>query len=237
MRQGKDKKEARKMKGRHELKHEMTKADCYLLKHKLQHVMSHDPHAGPDGKYLIRSIYFDNFANKVLTEKKEGYYKRCKFRVRLYNNNFTFLNLEKKSKMNNLTFKEKCRLTPAEYERIRVGDIDWMQNDERKLLNELHLHMTLYQLKPVSIIDYTREVFIKEEGNVRITFDSDVKTSFHNTDLLNEHTPMIDVLDYGTVIVEVKYDGYLPDVIKKLLQVSDRRSSAFSKYQLGRMFG
>ena len=225
------------MKGRHELKHEMTKADCYLLKHKLQHVMSHDPHAGPDGKYLIRSIYFDNFANKVLTEKKEGYYKRCKFRVRLYNNNFTFLNLEKKSKMNNLTFKEKCRLTPAEYERIRVGDIEWMQNDERKLLNELHLHMTLYQLKPVSIIDYTREVFIKEEGNVRITFDSDVKTSFHNTDLLNEHTPMIDVLDYGTVIVEVKYDGYLPDVIKKLLQVSDRRSSAFSKYQLGRMFG
>lgn len=225
------------MNGRHELKHEMTKADCYLLKNKLQHIMSKDPHAGPDGKYLIRSIYFDNFANKILTEKKEGYYKRCKFRVRLYNNNFTFLNLEKKSKINNMTFKEKCRITPEEYDKIRLGDIDWMQYDERKLLNELHHHMTLYLIKPVTIVDYTREVFIKEEGNVRITFDSDVKTSFHNTDLLNSLTPMIDVLDYGTVIVEVKYDGYLPDVIKKLIQISDRRSSAFSKYQLSRMFG
>ncbi|QFG00653.1 VTC domain-containing protein [Psychrobacillus glaciei] len=225
------------MKGRHELKHEMSKADCYLLKQKLQHIMSPDPHAGPDGKYVIRSIYFDNFTNKVLTEKKEGYFNRCKFRVRLYNNNFAYMNVEKKTKVNNMTFKEKCSLTPEEYEKIRLGDIEWLQNDERKLLNELHLHMTLYQLKPVTIIDYTREVFIKEEGNVRVTFDSDVKTSFHNTDLLNLHTPMIDVLDYGTVIVEVKYDGYLPDVIKKLLQISDRRSSAFSKYQLGRMFG
>lgn len=225
------------MRGRHELKHEMTKADCYLLKQKLQHVMSPDPHAGPDGKYFIRSIYFDNFTNKVLTEKKEGYYNRSKFRVRLYNNNFNFLNVEKKSKVNNMTFKEKCPLTPEEFERIRLGDIEWMQHDTRKLLQELFLHMTLYQLKPVTIIDYTREVFIKEEGNVRVTFDSDVKTSFHNVDFLNPHTPMMDVLDYGTVIVEVKYDGYLSDVIKKLLQIGDRRSSAFSKYQLGRMFG
>ncbi len=225
------------MNGRHELKHEMTKADCYLLKHKLQHVMSKDPHAGPDGKYFIRSIYFDNFSNKILTEKKEGFYRRQKFRVRLYNHKFDYLNLEKKSKINNMTYKEKCQITPEEYERIRLGDIDWLQADERKLLNELHLHMTLYQIRPVSIIDYSREVFIKEVGNVRITFDSDVKTSFHNTDLLNPHIPMIDVLDYGTVIVEVKYDGFLPDVIKKLLQVSDRQASAFSKYQLGRMFG
>lgn len=225
------------MKGRHELKHEMSKADCYLLKQKLQHVMSRDPHAGPDGEYLIRSIYFDNFTNKVLTEKKEGYYNRCKFRVRLYNGDFTFLNVEKKTKVNNITFKEKCQLTPEEYEKIRLGNIAWLQNDERKLLNELYLHMTLYQLKPVTIIDYTREVFIKEEGNVRITFDTNVKTSFHNTDFLNPNIPMIDVLDYGTAIVEVKYDGYLPDIIKKLLQISDRRRSAFSKYQLGRMFG
>lgn len=227
----------KKMKGRHELKHEMTKADSYLLKQRLQHVMLPDPHAGSDGKYFIRSIYFDNFANKVLTEKKEGYYNRSKFRVRLYNNNFNFLNVEKKSKVNNMTFKEKCPITPDEFEKIRLGDIEWMQNDSRELLNDLFHHMTLYQLKPVTIIDYTREVFIKEEGNVRVTFDSDIKTSFHNEDFLNPHTPMMDVLDYGTVILEVKFDGYLSDVIKKMLQIGDRRSSAFSKYQLGRMFG
>ena len=56
--------------GRTELKHELNQIDCYLLRNKLKHVMEVDPHATNDGKYLIRSVYFDNFENKALTQKK-----------------------------------------------------------------------------------------------------------------------------------------------------------------------
>lgn len=222
--------------GRHELKHEITVMDCYLLRNKLIHVMDIDPHAHNDGKYLIRSVYFDNFDNKVLTQKKEGYFDRDKFRVRLYDFNTDYLNLEKKSKRNNLTFKQKCRITAEEYERIRIGDNAWMENDSRSLMRELFIQMNLFQLKPITVVDYEREVFIYKYGNVRITFDSSIKTSFRNNDVLNPTIPMIET-NPNVVVLEVKYDEYLPTVIKQLLQIGDRQKGAYSKYQISRMYG
>lgn len=223
-------------KGRRELKHEITKMDCHLLRNKLKHVMEVDPHANKDGKYLIRSVYFDNFDNKVLTQKKEGYYERDKFRVRLYDFNTEYINLEKKSKRNNLTFKQKCRLSAEEYERIRLGDIGWMEFDSRLLLNELYVQMSLFQLKPLTVVDYEREVFIYKYGNVRVTFDSSIKTSLRNNDVLNPNLVMVET-NPDVVILEVKFDEYLPTNIKQLLQVGDRRSGGYSKYQISRMYG
>jgi len=198
--------------------------------------MKPDPHAKNNGKYLIRSVYFDNYDNKVLSQKKEGLLDRDKFRVRLYDYNMDYLNLEKKSKRDNLTFKQKCRLTPEEYEQIRFGDIEWMENDTRPLIKDLYVQMKLYQLKPMTVVDYEREVFIYEYGNVRVTFDGCIKTSFRNNDLLNPDLAMVETTP-NVVVLEVKFDEYLPDVIKQLLQVIDRRKSGYSKYQYSRMFG
>lgn len=224
-------------KGRSELKHVITMADCYLLRNKLRTVMKVDPHANQDGKYLIRSVYFDNFDNKALIQKKEGMYERDKYRVRLYDYKTDYINLEKKSKRNNLTFKEKCRITTEEYERIRHDDIAWMEHDERILIQELYIQMKLLQLKPMTIVDYEREVFIYESGNVRVTFDSRIRTSVRNNDVLNSNVNMVETLDPNLVILEVKYDEFLPDIIKLLLQVSDRRKETYSKYQISRMYG
>lgn len=224
------------LKGRRELKHEITKMDCYLLRNRLQHYMEKDPHAKQDGKYLIRSVYFDNFDNKVLTQKKEGYFDRDKFRVRLYDYNTHYINLEKKSKRNNLTFKQKCRITATEYESIRQGNIEWMENDSRTLIRDLFIQMNLFQLKPVTVVDYEREVFIYPYGNVRVTFDSSIKTSFRNNDVLNPDLAMVET-NPDIVILEVKFDEYLPTIIKQLLQLGGRRRGTYSKYQISRMYG
>ena len=224
------------LKGRRELKHAITKADCYLLRSNLQNFMKLDPH-GEDGKYLIRSAYFDNFENKIMRQKTEGFYHRDKFRARLYDYNTDFINLEKKSKRDNLTYKQKCRLSAEEYERIRFGDIYWMADDPRDLIRELYIQMTLFQIKPTTIVDYEREVFIYESGNVRVTFDSHVKTSYRDTDFLNPDLIVVDALDPEYVILEVKYDEFLPDVIKHLLSIINTRKTAFSKYQLSRRYG
>ncbi|WP_376711890.1 VTC domain-containing protein, partial [Bacillus paralicheniformis] len=48
---------------------------------------------------------------------------------------------------------------------------------------------------------------------------------------------MVDVLEPNLVILEVKYDEYLPDIIKYLLQSVATRTEAYSKYQLSRMYG
>ncbi|MDY7224453.1 polyphosphate polymerase domain-containing protein [Halalkalibacterium halodurans] len=224
------------VKGRRELKHEMTKMDCYLLRKKLKHFMNADPYAKRDGTYLIRSVYFDNLDNKVLQQKKEGFYNRDKFRVRLYDYHFEFLNLEKKSKRNNLTFKQKCRITADEYEQVRSGDIAWMKNDSRQLIQDLYYQMMLFQLKPMTVVDYEREAFVYPYGNVRVTFDSSIKTSIRNNDVLNPHLAMVDT-NPDIVILEVKYDEFLPDVIRRLLQIGDRQVGTYSKYQISRMYG
>ncbi|WP_407269951.1 polyphosphate polymerase domain-containing protein [Radiobacillus sp. PE A8.2] len=224
------------VKGRNELKHEMTKIDCYLLRNKLKYVMDNDPYTNKDGKYLIRSVYFDNFDNKVLTQKKEGFYERDKFRVRLYDFNTEYINLEKKSKRNNLTYKQKCRISADEYEKIRAGNIAWMETDPRLLMQELYFQMHLFQLKPVTVVDYEREVFIYDPGNVRVTFDSSIRTSFRNNDVLNRDLSMVET-NPDIVVLEVKYDGFLPDIIKHLLQLRDRQKGTYSKYQISRMYG
>lgn len=224
------------MQGRREIKHEMTKMDCYLLRNKLKHYMELDPHAKENGTYAIRSVYFDNFDNKVMNQKKEGLFERDKFRVRLYDSNTEFLNLEKKSKRNNLTYKQKCPITAEEYEKIRRGDVAWMETDSRPLMQDLYWQMNLLQLKPLTVVDYEREVFIYKHGNVRVTFDSSIRTSLRNNDVLNPNISMVET-EPNVVILEVKFDEFLPNVIKQLLQVSDMRAGAYSKYQISRMYG
>ncbi|EQB38349.1 hypothetical protein M948_07150 [Virgibacillus sp. CM-4] len=224
-------------KGRNELKHAISVAEYHVLQDKLQHYLRRDPNAKRNGRYLIRSTYFDNFDNKVLQEKKEGYLNRDKYRVRIYGKSGKVIHLERKSKRNNLTFKTKCEISRSEFEKLRIGDITWMENDERALIRDLMFEMKYHQLKPKAVVDYEREPWIYPYGNVRITFDMKVQSSIQNTDMFNRHLPMIDVLEPHLIILEVKYDAYLPDVIKHLLQLSDTRQEAYSKYQLSRMYG
>ena len=223
--------------GRSELKFGISYVDYQQLRMKLQHIMQLDPYANANGRYHIRSCYFDNFHNKVLLEKKEGFYKRDKYRVRIYNKSAKVIHLERKSKHNNQTFKSKCRLTQAEFELMRQHDIEWMQQDNRSLIRDLYKDMILYQLHPTTVVDYEREAYMYPYGNVRITFDCKVQTSHRNNDLFNRHLPMVDVLEPNEVILEVKYDNYLPTPIKLLLQGIYTRHEAYSKYQLSRMFG
>lgn len=222
--------------GRQELKHGITYIEYMLLKNKLKYVMKLDPNAGPNGKYLIRSCYFDNINDKVLNEKKEGYLNRDKYRVRIYGKSVDVVNLERKSKRNNLTFKSKCKTSKEEFEKMRIGDIEWMKEDERELIRDLYMEMTQYQLKPMTVVDYQREAYIYLYGNVRITFDSKVQSSIRNTDMFNKHLPMVDVLEPTEVILEVKYDEYLPEIIRSMMQGINTRHEAYSKYQLSRMY-
>ncbi|MGM0890464.1 MAG: polyphosphate polymerase domain-containing protein [Bacillota bacterium] len=222
--------------GRQELKHGITYIEYMLLKNKLRHVMKLDPNAGPNGKYLIRSCYFDNINNKILNEKKEGYLNRDKYRVRIYGKSADVVNLERKSKRNNLTFKSKCKTSKEEFEKMRIGDIEWMKEDDRELIRDLYIEMTQYQLKPMTVVDYQREAYIYLYGNVRITFDSKVQSSIRNTDMFNKYLPMVDVLEPTEVILEVKYDEYLPEIIRNMLQGINTQHEAYSKYQLSRMY-
>ena len=78
---------------RHELKYQIGPADYHALRQRLRAVMKCDPHTGADGLYTIRSVYFDNYKDKALREKVDGVQRREKFRIRYYNDDFSFIML------------------------------------------------------------------------------------------------------------------------------------------------
>ena len=222
------------MKFRHEWKHEINAADLIILRQRLRAVMRTDPHAA-DGKYRIRSLYFDNNEDKALREKLDGVNIREKFRIRLYNNDPRVIHLEKKSKRGGLGSKHLVSITAKETQRIISGDIDWMHDDERELLQELHQKMRAQGLKPRTIVDYTREPFIFPAGNVRVTLDYDIRTGLCSTDVLSPDCLTVPVPG-NPAVLEVKCDEFLPDVIRDIVQLEGRRTGAFSKYAASRQY-
>lgn len=224
-----------KMKYRHEWKHEINVSDAIAIRQRLRAVAKIDEHAS-DGKYFVRSLYFDNISDKALREKIDGVNRREKFRLRYYNYDTSLIHLEKKSKLNGLGYKEQVALTAEESQKIIDGDIDWMKNSNRPLVQELYFKMKNQGLKPKTIVDYTREPFIYGPGNVRVTLDYDIRTGLQGTQFLSPDCITIPVRE-DPIILEVKWDEYLPSVIRDVIQLDGRRSSAFSKYAACRVYG
>lgn len=225
------------MKMRHEIKHEITYHDMIILRKRLQTVMKRDSYA-KDGVYKIRSLYFDNISDKALREKIDGVNHREKFRIRYYNDDTNFIRLEKKSKKSGLGNKQMAPLTLEEAQKIIDGDYEWMKScKDRPLILELYTKMVLQGLRPKTIVDYTREPFIFDAGNVRVTLDYNIRTGLKCTDFLNGNCITIPAGDTNTIILEVKWDNYLPEIIKDIVQLEGRRGAAFSKYAVSRIYG
>ena len=221
---------------RHEYKYFISYSDYIALSARLKMVAKHDSHTGGSGKYNIRSLYFDNLYDSALKDKINGVNNREKFRIRCYNYDDTFVRLEKKSKINGMCNKISAPVTREETERIISGDIEWMPQSGRALLVELYSKMKAGLLKPKVIVEYTREPYIYRAGNVRITFDYNLRTGLNCTDLFAFTAPLVST-NAGEILVEIKYDEFLPDVIRDIVQINNRMCGAFSKYGSCRMYG
>ena len=219
---------------RHEWKHEINFSDMIALRQRLRAVARPDPHA-VDGRYTVRSLYFDDLSDKALREKLDGVDRREKFRIRYYNGDTSLIHLEKKSKRGGLGTKESAGLTQAEAQAVVNGELDWMPTSDRPLVQELYSKMKR-GLRPKTIVDYIREPFTYAPGNVRVTLDYNIRTGLGCTDFLNPDCATIPAGDAPNIL-EVKWDAFLPDVIRDAVQLTGRRVSAFSKYAQCRIYG
>lgn len=220
---------------RHEWKHEITLSDRLVLRQRLRAAARPDGHAR-DGRYFIRSLYFDNLTDKALREKLDGVDRREKFRIRYYDYDTSLIRLEKKSKRNGLGRKASVPLTAEEAGALAEGRWDWMPASGRDLVLELYSKMKSQGLRPRTIVDYIREAFVYAPGNVRVTLDYDIRTGLRCTDFLNPNCVTVPAGD-APAILEVKWDAYLPAVIQDAVQLPGRRTGAFSKYAACRVYG
>ena len=181
---------------------------------------------------------FDNSDDKALLEKINGIPGREKFRIRYYNGDLAFITLEKKMKINSLCLKYDAGITEEECRKILNGEYGFMKEHPQELVRELYAKMKYQRLKPRVLVSYVREPYIYRPGNVRVTFDSRIRTTLYNHDFLTEKVNDISATDNPQdMILEVKYDAFLPQIIQDLIQVRNITQQAFSKYGACRRFG
>lgn len=222
------------MQFRHEVKHEISNHDVLVLRQRLRVVMKPDRHA-VNGQYEIRSLYFDTPNDKALREKLDGMITREKYRIRLYNNDPSIIHLERKFKHVDLGYKNTASLTSKQAQAIVDGDVEWMSHSTDEVILGFYTHICNERLKAKVIVDYIREPFVFEPGNIRVTLDYKIRTSMNCTDFLNPNCVTIPIAE-SPCILEVKWDNYLPDVIRDAIQLGSRHSAAFSKYAASRMY-
>ena len=223
---------------RHELKVQISPADYLAIRQRISPLMQKDPHTRTDGLYLIRSIYFDNFDDKALREKINGVAVREKFRIRYYNDDFSYITLEKKIKHNNLCRKEYAPISIADYSAILSDRTDFLHEQAPALVKELCHKMRTEMLRPKVMVSYMREPYIYRTGNVRVTFDSCLRTSLFQQDFLESKIRDVSATECPQdIILEVKYDSFLPEIIADLLHLDGIRQQAFSKYSACRKYG
>lgn len=219
---------------RNEVKHEISYSDMLCLRSRLRAVMQQDEHC-IDGKYLIRSLYFDTPSDTALREKLDGVNMREKFRLRYYNCDTSLIHLEKKSKLNSLCSKQSVTVDEQLVRDIINGNLNMMLEHEDMLVAELYAKMSGSLLKPKAIVEYTREPFVFVPGNVRVTIDYDLRTSIGCDEFLSSDCKTIPI-EPSPIILEVKWDEFLPTVIRDIVQLENRRSGAFSKYAACRTY-
>lgn len=221
---------------RHELKHFINYGDYLSLKSRLKQVAKQDDHVDENGIYMVHNFYFDDINDKALFEKIMGVNEREKYRLRYYNNNTNMIRLEKKSKRNGLGQKQMALLTRAEAEKIIEGDYDWIKDNNNPILYDFYNQVKNKFLKAKTISTYKREPYIFRAGNVRVTIDSEMKTGLSSNDFFNTKVPMVPSVHPNTMLLEVKFDEFLPDVIRDILQTNYRQATAYSKYAMSRNY-
>ncbi len=214
---------------RHEYKYLISGASARLLKARLRCFMKPDPHVGPTGQYTIRSLYFDDPFAIAYEEKMAGIKERSKYRIRYYNYDPTAIRLERKEKYGDLTKKAGQTISREEAkiltEAIASPCLQGLSGElQRKCLTE--------GFRPRCLVDYDRTPFICHDGNTRITLDENLRTRPFDTDLCASSASMTPVLEPDQVILEVKFDDFLPGHLGQILEDIPKAQMSISKYVL-----
>ena len=224
----------KKYKYRHELKFKISNSAAKVLQQKLSLIMQQDSNAYyTDGSYVIKSLYFDDRESKSYYEKMDGVLYRKKYRIRIYNDDRSFIRLEKKMKHNNYTAKEQMLISEDIYCKILEGKLDEIE-EPKGLLEEFIYDSKTKGLIPSIIVGYHRIAFTYPVSDVRITFDSNIESGLYNYDLFNNEMPTYNLDEKGKQVLEVKFNEVLTLHIANILNDIPSCREAVSKFALCR---
>lgn len=223
---------------RHELKFVCGEGELRLLEERIRHIYPLDSHAGRDGRYRVRSLYFDTYDDICFFENEAGVDRRRKYRIRIYNGNADFIQLECKETFHGLKRKESCVLSQQQCRQMMCGMPVTDPGPEQELLQRFRVEQNIRLLKPKVIVEYIRTPYAHGAGNVRITFDRHIRSSSEVRGFLEPQVSGRSIMPQNSHILEVKFDEGLPGTVREMLAAGQNLSrTSFSKYYLCRKFG
>lgn len=214
-------------------KYRCSERDMLLLQSRVKIVMRPDSIAN-DTSYRVTSLYFDDYTDRFWSDSEEGNSYRNKYRIRIYNNTTETIKLEVKQKAYNRIYKKSRIISREDAERLIAGEC--IEDPGESMDNPVTLfNLAIRQdlLRPRIVIDYMRDAYSFSPGNVRITFDRNIRASRDTGAFLNcscAYTPLRET----DRILEVKYDEMLPGFIARVLESGNMNQTAYSKYRMGR---
>lgn len=214
-------------------KYNCTAAELVALQSRMEAVLRPDVNEGSPEGYRITSLYFDDFKDSCLRDTEDGVNRRNKYRIRIYNDSLDVIKLEVKTKQDNRILKRSRSISISDMKRLINGDCieDAASGDDPATL--FNLAIRTQGLRPRVIVAYERKAYVYEPGNVRITFDRNVRAS-GQVGVFGEKNISYDFLQEYDKVLEVKYDEFISDFLLQLLELGNMQQSAYSKYQLCR---
>jgi hypothetical protein len=213
---------------RYEHKYLISPPTAAVLRGRAVGIMQPDAYADENGGYTVNNVYLDDRSDSFYHAKQLGHYSRDKYRLRYYNGDLSFIRLERKHKDGILNFKDTLPITSAQFEQMLKGDFNFTLTEEAPLWQKLSMIYRLRGLRPTASFSYRRETLTYKAGNVRFTFDGYPKPA--------AGTPALTKQPAYQVLLEVKYTGFLPEIIRRLLNGLPLVHTEMSKYAVAREF-
>ncbi len=222
---------------RRELKYYLRFQDYVLLSGMLRQALHPDPHnpAERHRGYMVRSVYFDTLDEKNFYEKLDGIETRHKYRLRIYGLDDRQVKFEIKSKHNTSIMKETLLVSRQDALRILERDYAVLLKYNQPVARRIYAEFSRRCYRPVVLIDYEREAYTWPANNFRVTFDRHLYQDSLSLNIFERLIVGVPVLGPETVVMEVKFEGFVPQWIAELFRSGSFTYNAISKYCLGRM--
>ena len=185
------------------------------------------PDAHP--RYTIGNVYYDTADYDLIRASLEKPVYKEKLRVRSYGvpSGGEPVFVELKKKFDGVVYKRRVTMTAAEA-------ADWLRGGkppvQSQISREIDWFMRFYHPTPAVYIAYDREAYAGvENGELRITFDRNLRWRDHDVDLRagDRGNPII---GDGRILMEIKIPGAAPLWLARLLSENRIVSTSFSKY-------
>ena len=223
---------------RMELKYFISFDEFHRLRKRLSLVLRKDEHVRSEEGYFIRSLYFDSKSDTGYASKIDGLEKRVKYRLRLYDFDSPSVKFEMKEKFNNVVIKQSANIRTSHAHDLMDGKYECLLGYKNRFLNRVYYQFKREFFRPVVMIDYLRTAFCMDLNRIRITFDKYVRKNEVDHDLFSKDVamfPVFPVLEDQKLIMEIKYNNFLPGWIRDVLGGGAFIQSAISKYCVSRM--